>query len=159
MEKNVQVQRIAAKAIIVNAVGEVLLLREASTNPDGTNIGKYLLPGGRIELGERVLAALEREVLEETGLKVVVGQPVFVSEWFPVIRGVSTQIVGIFFACSSLTTEVTLSHEHDGFAWVSPSAVAGYAMTDNERQAIQQLGVAAQEAVHVQAWRSGSVKL
>lgn len=139
METTIQVQRIAAKAIIVNDKNEVLLLREAKTNVDGTNVGKYLLPGGRIEMGERILDALQREVSEETGLAVVIGEPVFVSEWFPVIRGVPNQIVGIFFACKPLTTEISLSVEHDHFVWGNPLDLADYAMADNERQAIQTL--------------------
>ncbi len=32
--------------------------------------GEWTIPGGRVELGERVLAAVCREVLEETGLHV-----------------------------------------------------------------------------------------
>ncbi len=139
MENTIQVQRIAAKAIIINDTNEVLLLREAKTNVDGTNAGKYLLPGGRIEMGEKIFDALQREVREETGLSVAVGEPVFVSEWFPVIRGVPNQIVGIFFACKPLTLEIILSAEHDHFVWADPLDLAGYAMADNERQAIQAL--------------------
>lgn len=33
------VQRIATKALIVNSKGQLLILREASTYKDGTNVG------------------------------------------------------------------------------------------------------------------------
>ncbi len=36
--------------------------------------GKWSLPGGRIEVGETGAEAAEREVFEETGLRVEVGQ-------------------------------------------------------------------------------------
>ncbi len=55
MQKKIDVQCIAAKAVIANEKNEVLVLREAKSYGQGTNIGKYLLPGGRIEIGERYL--------------------------------------------------------------------------------------------------------
>lgn len=38
------------------------------------NVGSWSLPGGRVSGGELLSAALEREVLEETGLVVTVGE-------------------------------------------------------------------------------------
>lgn len=34
------------------------------------HIGKYELPGGNLDFGEEIFASVERETLEETGLKV-----------------------------------------------------------------------------------------
>ncbi len=48
--------------------GRVLLLKRK--NPP--NLGRWALPGGLVELGETVQAAVAREVLEETGLAVEV---------------------------------------------------------------------------------------
>ncbi|QQR52963.1 NUDIX hydrolase [bacterium] len=75
-------QRIAAKALITNG-HQILLLREAATDIEATQIGNYQVPGGRIEPGESFFDGLKREVKEETGLNVTVGQPAFVCEWFP----------------------------------------------------------------------------
>lgn len=33
-------------------------------------IGKYVIPGGHVELGERIEDALKREIKEETGLDI-----------------------------------------------------------------------------------------
>jgi 8-oxo-dGTP diphosphatase len=60
--KDSLVLRPAAYAIIVND-GRLLLLRLRHS-------GKYHLPGGRIEAGERVEETLRREVEEETGLSI-----------------------------------------------------------------------------------------
>ena len=118
-------QRIACKAII-QYQSKVLILREAATYTDGTNTGRYHLPGGRIEPGEPFADGLAREVLEETGLRVTRGKPVFVGEWFPVIRGRRNQIVAIFFACVARTDKVRLSSEHDDYLWIDPETYRQY---------------------------------
>ncbi len=48
---------------------QVLLIQRG--NPP--NAGSWTLPGGRVELGERIAAAVARELREETGLEVEVG--------------------------------------------------------------------------------------
>lgn len=136
MENKINVQRIAAKAVIVNEKNEVLIVREANTYQEGTNAGRYLLPGGRIEIGEHYFDGLKREVLEETGLEIAIKEPLFVSEWFPVIKGVKNQIIGIFFACKPLTSSITLSLEHDLYVWVEQTRLADYDMPDSDRQAL-----------------------
>lgn len=118
---DVTAQRIAGKAVIVNDEGKILFLREASTYEEGTNIGRYQIPGGRVNIGEPFMDALKREIMEETGLEVVVGQPVYVGEWFPTIKGVKNQIVAIFYVCKPLTQAVSLSEEHDAFEWIDPT--------------------------------------
>lgn len=69
------VQRIATKALIVNYKGQMLILREASTYEEGTNVGRYHMPGGRLNPGEAFLEGLKREVDEETGLQIEIGEP------------------------------------------------------------------------------------
>src|SRR5476651_46059 len=114
------IQRIATKALIINDKGQMLFLREASTYEEGTNIGRYHLPGGRLNPGEAFLDGLKREVDEETGLQVEIGKPIYVGEWRPVIKGVQNQIVAIFFMCKPLTENVRLSQEHDDYKWALP---------------------------------------
>lgn len=129
--------RVAAKAIIVNDEGQVLILREASTYKDGTNVGKYHVPGGRIETGERFMDALHREVQEETGLSVEPLYPVHVDEWHPIIRGEQQQIIGVFLLCKAKAGEVRVSDEHDEFVWVDPKeAIDEYELLPAERNAI-----------------------
>ncbi len=49
---------------IFNAEGKLLLLKSHKWP------GKYVIPGGHVELGERIEAAAKREAREETGLEV-----------------------------------------------------------------------------------------
>ena len=112
------VLRVAAKAVIVNENNQVLIVQEATTYEDGTQFGKYGLPGGRLNLGESYENGLIREVREETGLEVMIGQPLYVGEWCPNIRGTKHQIIAIFTICKAKSTEVILSEEHDAYKWI-----------------------------------------
>lgn len=133
---NVTKQRIACKALIEHG-GKILVLREGPAYAEGTNIGRYHMPGGRINIGEKFLDGLKREVLEETGLTVSVGKPLFVGEWFPTIHGEANQIVAIFFLCKSKTTKVKLSDEHDQYKWIDPHDVAAYDMMGPEDHVVE----------------------
>lgn len=123
---------IATKAFIVHK-GKVLLLRESGSYVDGTNAGRYDVPGGRLKPGERFDEALKREVKEETGLDVTVGRPIAVNEWRPEVRGEAWQIVGVFFECETSSDSVQLSEDHDDFIWIDPAEHASHPMIDNLR--------------------------
>ncbi|HEY8999473.1 MAG TPA: NUDIX hydrolase [Candidatus Saccharimonadales bacterium] len=131
------VLRVAAKAILVNGEGDILMLREAKTYDEGTNTGRYHAPGGRMEPNESYTDALKREVKEETGITdVAIGEPVYVGEWWPVIKGVPHHIVAIFSVCRTKVRDVVLSNEHDAFAWVGPKDIANYDIMAPEPEAI-----------------------
>lgn len=132
------VQRIATKAVIVNDKGQILILREADTYEEGTNIGKYHMPGGRLNPGEAFLDGLAREVDEETGLKIEVGKPIFIGEWWPVIKGVKNQIVEIFFVCKLSAGHVRLSQEHDDYKWIEPASYSQYNVMNPEDRVIEE---------------------
>jgi 8-oxo-dGTP diphosphatase len=59
-------------AIVHDAAGRLLLIRRAHE----PGRGLWSAPGGRVEPGETLAAAVEREVREETGLSVHAGPPV-----------------------------------------------------------------------------------
>ena len=112
---------VAAKAVLVNPEGRILILREAKTYEQGTNIGRYHGPGGRINPNETYEAGLRREVEEETGITdLELSYPIYVGDWWPVIKGVPHHIVGIFSLCKTKTSAVRLSSEHDGYKWIKP---------------------------------------
>lgn len=114
--------KVAAKAVIEKD-GKLLVLREANTYEEGTNIGRYGFPGGRLNSGESYEDGLRREVKEETGLQIEISHPVYVGEWRPVIKGVPTQIIAIFTVCKLVSGTIALSEEHDKYEWVDPKNV------------------------------------
>jgi 8-oxo-dGTP diphosphatase len=130
------VLNVAAKAVIVNPKGQVLIMRESSAHDTNTKAGHYQLPGGRIDTGEALLDGLRREVLEETGIELEVGQPLLAGEWRPVIKGVPHQIIGTFFACKTTATDVRLSEEHDDALWIDPAERAKYDIVSPDDAAI-----------------------
>jgi 8-oxo-dGTP diphosphatase len=64
-------QRLAAYALIADGAGRVLLTREPDRRGEA---GPWLLPGGGVEHGEHPEQAVVREVMEEAGLRVRVGE-------------------------------------------------------------------------------------
>lgn len=130
-------QRVAMKAVVVNEDGKVLILREAATYGDGTQRGRYHMPGGRVEPGEHFEDALKREVMEEAGLEIEIVRPIYVGEWRPVIKGVPHQIVATFFVCKPVSGEgVKLSSEHDEYLWFDPKEQSKYDIMDPEDKVI-----------------------
>lgn len=131
------VLRVAAKALVVNNAGKVLILREATTYDEGTNTGRYHLPGGRLEQGEAFYDGLKREIDEETGLQVEPLYPLYVGEWRPVIKGVPTQIIALFMLCKATNTDVQLSEEHDQAFWIKPIEYPDYDLMEPDDKVIQ----------------------
>jgi 8-oxo-dGTP diphosphatase len=120
------IQCVAAKAIIVHD-GAVLVLQQSSESAvDGA--GRYHPPGGIVEPGEHLREALLREVKEEAGLDVEIGEVLAVEEWRVNIRGEDCQFFGVFYACT-LTgeSEVKLqAAEAAGYAWVTVGTLGDY---------------------------------
>ena len=64
--------RVAVGAIVTKE-GRVLLVRRGRPPSEGL----WAIPGGRVELGETLQEAAERELREETGLHIQAGKPVY----------------------------------------------------------------------------------
>src|SRR5690242_12416600 len=75
--KEAEVLPVVAVGGVVLAPGPRVLLVQRANAP---MLGKWSLPGGRLHGGESIAAAVEREVLEETGIRVAAGGLVEVVE-------------------------------------------------------------------------------
>lgn len=112
--------RIAVRGI-VEVEGKFLILKR--TKPARGERDFWELPGGGQDFGESPQEALIRELDEETGLSVIVGQPVCV--WHH-LRPDNVQIIGMTFKCKAMSTEIRLSEEHSEYAWVTKDELASY---------------------------------
>ncbi|HEX5661654.1 MAG TPA: NUDIX domain-containing protein [Polyangiales bacterium] len=104
---------VVAVAALVIQGDRVLAMRRAATNRAGPGLWETI--SGRIEHGEEPLAAVRREISEESGLTVDVEARPFAS-YAAQRRGLPMIVVA--FRARYLGGEVRLSDEHDAFAWV-----------------------------------------
>ena len=100
--------------------GKILLVRRARQPAKGT----YTLPGGRVEFGETLLEAVQREVREETALTINVAG---LAGWREVLPNAAAGIAGHFvimsFAARWLSGDVVLNDELDDFRWCDPDTL------------------------------------
>lgn len=116
---------------------KTLILRESSKYKDGSNSGRYDVPGGRVEPGQRFDDSLRREIMEETGLTVTLKRPFFVTEWRPQVRGENWHIIATFFIAEADTDKIKLSQDHDDYAWIDPNNYKNYNLIENLHPAFE----------------------
>ncbi|MGE3771084.1 MAG: NUDIX domain-containing protein [Bdellovibrionales bacterium] len=131
---------IAAKGVLVYN-GRVLFLREAGSYVDGANIGKYDVPGGRLNPDEDVLDGLKREVFEETGCAVTAARPFHVLDWRVTRPSEHWHISAIFFAVPVASDVVKLSQDHDDYVWMDLSKPATIPIMKNYEAMLNDLRV------------------
>ncbi|MET0285160.1 MAG: NUDIX domain-containing protein [Polyangiales bacterium] len=107
---------VVAVAALVIQGDRVLAMRRAATKLPGPGLWETI--SGRVEHGEEPLAAVIREIAEESGLHVEVEPRPFAA--YASTRGADPMIV-IAFRARHLTGEVTISDEHDAHAWCTAS--------------------------------------
>lgn len=115
---------VAVKALIVNEKEEILFLK---VNSELSDSEKWDLPGGLMEFEDTVESALQREVLEETGIKVdnieLAGCTETIFEKFVFIdneiKDVRVIVIVYKYKLDQSNTQIKLSSEHVEFTWCS----------------------------------------
>jgi 8-oxo-dGTP diphosphatase len=105
--------------------GRVLLVRRARSPAKGF----YSLPGGRVEFGESLHAALHREVAEETALTIEIIELAGWREVLPTAAGGGHYLI-MSFAARWLTGEPVLNDELDDFSWRMPDGWGDLRITE-----------------------------
>lgn len=112
--------RVAVKGFIV-CQGKFLIVKRSKISRG--EHGFWEFPGGRLEFGEVPQIALQREAMEEIQMEIDVHCPLGV---WNVIRGTHTQVVGITFLCVCKNHDITLSHEHVDYRWITRDEIEDY---------------------------------
>ena len=122
---------------VVFREGRILLVRR------GVSPGKGLwsIPGGLVELGETLQAAAEREILEETGITIRAGEPLFTCDFFE--RDGDGRIryhyVIIDLAADYVSGEVRGADDALEARWVSPAEMEEISPTKTTLKLLQQI--------------------
>lgn len=116
--------------------GKILILhrvKEEEFYPD-----LWELPGGKIEEGQDINSASEREVLEETGLLVKIISPsVFIESKINVGGKYKDMLyLELVLEAKVVSGKVKISHEHSEYKWVTPKQALNYDLTLEARKAI-----------------------
>jgi ADP-ribose pyrophosphatase YjhB (NUDIX family) len=120
-------------AVIRN--GKVLIVRRARPPANGV----YTLPGGGVEVGENLMEAVTREVLEETGLTVT---PVALAGYREAIvrdgeGRVERHFVILPFAARWIAGEPVLNDELSEAMWLRPLELTGLTTTQGLAEIIE----------------------
>lgn len=115
--------------------GRFLIIKRAPT--DANNAEKWECPGGKVEEGEDVAQALEKEVVEETGLMVNVASSLVYAASFMIGAGRyrGHNYLALFCVANVVGGTLTLSEEHTEYAWVTYEQMMAYDLTMEVRKA------------------------
>lgn len=100
--------------------------------------GFWEVPGGKLDEGQDVRHAEEREVLEETGLVIVPSSPCAFVESYILSRGkyIGLPYVVLIGVSKYFAGDVKLSDEHDAWRWVTKEEALALPLKDDIRKAI-----------------------
>ena len=87
--------------------------------------GKWEFPGGKVEDGESEQDALKRELLEELGMKVTVGEKLCSNTH----KYENFHIELIAYKCEFIKATYVLT-DHDQYEWVEPKSLHEFNFTD-----------------------------
>lgn len=117
--------RRAAKALIFDNQGKILVLYRSETHP--TLAHDIDLPGGEVEEHETTILGLVREIFEETGLTVDIDDIHLQNSWMA-RSGQRQELYGVFI---EETDDVVISWEHEAYDWISPDEMIDHSAVDD----------------------------
>lgn len=129
--------RVGAGAIVIHE-GKILLVKR------GVEPGKGLwaIPGGTLRLGETLRECAAREILEETGITVAVGECVYVFDLIERDEGgkIKFHFVVADFAALYVSGEPKGADDADEAGWFAPDDIDGFSVSQNTIKALYSLG-------------------
>jgi nucleoside triphosphatase len=136
--------RLIVVAVVTDDEGRVLLCRMA---PDrGVFPGQWALPGGGVEPGERIEAALRREVREELGIDLRAATPLlFKDDVLEKTLGEGRRellhMVFLVYSCRPASTDIVLNEEFSEFVWADGAGLAALELSPLTRDTLRSAGL------------------
>jgi ADP-ribose pyrophosphatase len=129
-----QTPRVAVGALVVHQ-GRVLLVKRGKPPSQGL----WAIPGGSVRLGESLQEAAEREIHEETGIRIRAGAPIFT---FDMVKKDPGGTVRFHYVIVDLSADYVSGTPHPGddaaeAAWVSPEALPTLEMAPVTRRFLE----------------------
>jgi 8-oxo-dGTP diphosphatase len=127
---------VAAGAIVVHD-GRVLLVQRGQPPSEGL----WAIPGGRVELGETLQEAAEREIKEETGLTIRAGHPIHT---FDVILRDEVGRVRFHYIIVDLVADYVSGALHAGddareARWVTPGELETFSINETTLEVLKKI--------------------
>lgn len=119
---------------IFNPSGEMLLVKSHKWP------GKYVVPGGHVELGERIEEAAIREAKEETGLDVYDLKFILFQQYvYDTSFWKKRHFIFFDYACKTDSLSVELNDEAQEHVWVEPEAALRLPLDTYTRTALERI--------------------
>lgn len=113
----------SAKIVVIDADGDVLLLRRSDTHPKEPHMPD--IPGGVVEKGESMEEGVVRELGEETGLILDASKVSLLHSKTYGLPGISISRLLYAVRLTEQKPDIVLSLEHDKYDWVKPDELLG----------------------------------
>lgn len=123
---------VGQKAVVFNDQGQLLLLQRSEKSGAG---GKWSLPGGGLDKGEKSEEGILREIKEEVRIIVKDLQPFYIKTY---LDG-DDFIVIISYQAKYTSGNVVLNWEHDNFKWISAKEALSMNLTPDAKDIISNL--------------------
>ncbi|MDO9528191.1 MAG: NUDIX hydrolase [Syntrophales bacterium] len=129
--------RVGVGAIVLKD-GKVLLVKRGIPPSKGL----WAIPGGSVELGETLQEAAEREILEETGLVIRAGKPIYS---FDFIERDDAGRIRFHFAIVDVIADYvsgTPNADDDALeaCWISPGELKELPVSENTLKVLEEIG-------------------
>jgi ADP-ribose pyrophosphatase len=118
--------------------GDAVLLVKRGRPP---REGQWAIPGGKVKAGEKLQAAVEREVLEETGISIRAAEMIYQLEYIEHDESgeLAFHYVVLDYAAEYITGEPCAGDDAEEAAWIRFDELDTLPLTDSTREALHTL--------------------
>jgi len=137
MDRTFTAARVGVGAVVITD-GKVLLVQRGSAPGKGL----WAIPGGAVEVGETLQAAAEREILEETGVVIRAGEPIYA---FDLIENDESGILKFHYVIIDLKADYIsgvpiAADDAEDARWLAPEDLASFNVAPVTLELLKKIG-------------------